>query len=219
VNETPSDAARRPVEDEDNKNLGVVILAAGAGSRLGGVAKALLRFGPDGDSFLDRILFHAYSAGGVRTRVVVVGPPHEERIIHEVLDCYDDVHVVRNPEPSRGMASSVALGFAELARVAKPGVEAAFLWPVDHPYVREQTLSTLYTWAQSYEVVVPRYEGRGGHPPLIARSAWPALAACADNPGGARAVLSERHATWIDVDDPGVLRDIDTPEDLVEATS
>jgi molybdenum cofactor cytidylyltransferase len=205
------------IGEKDILGLGIVVLAAGAGSRLGGEAKALLPYGPHGETFLSWILGHSYSPCGVQTRVVVVGPPHDERIVDEVLDNYENVHVVRNPDPSRGMASSVALGFAELLRIAKPHVEAAYLWPVDHPYVRERTVADLMIFRAGNEVAVPRYQGRGGHPPLIARSVWPALAACADNPGGARAVLAERRATWIEVDDPGVLRDIDTPEDLAEA--
>ncbi|MFN0250444.1 MAG: NTP transferase domain-containing protein [Kofleriaceae bacterium] len=215
-----SDADERVIDaygNEDTLGLGVVILAAGAGTRLGGKAKALLPFGNNGENYLGWILFHAYSAGAIRTQVVVVGPPHDERIIRQVLDDHEHVHVVRNPDPSRGMASSVALGFAELERVAKPHVESAYLWPVDHPFVLENTLRQLFIFRAGNEVCVPRYQGRGGHPPLIARSVWPALAACADNPGGARAVLAERRATWIDVDDPGVVRDIDTPEDLAEA--
>ncbi len=58
--------------------LGAVILAAGAGMRLGGVAKALLA-GRDGRSFLASIAAPARAVGAIEL-VVVVGPPYEELV-------------------------------------------------------------------------------------------------------------------------------------------
>lgn len=135
--------------------LGVVILAAGAGSRLGGVAKATLVH--DGATYLERILALC-DAVGVGTRIVVVGPPYAadvrtelERIaraqsrasVADMTSSRPNLYVVDNPKPERGMASSIALGFAQLAQVAPRTVTSAFLWPVDHPFVRLDTLHSL----------------------------------------------------------------------------
>jgi CTP:molybdopterin cytidylyltransferase MocA len=183
-------------------SLVAVILAAGAGTRLGGVAKALLKLGEV--TYLQRIVETAREVG-TEEIVVVVGPPFGDAVAEhaKVLG----VRTVVNPEPERGMASSVAIGFAAL-----DGGDAAWLWPVDHPTVSVETLRALI--AANVHVAQPRFEGRGGHPPLIARALWPALAACGD--GGARAVLAP-HMTAITVEDPGVVRDIDTPADAARA--
>jgi molybdenum cofactor cytidylyltransferase len=190
--------------------LAAVILAAGAGSRLGGVAKALLPQAPG--TFLSRIAATAREAG-LAHGVVVVGPPFGDAVAEHARTL--GLEVVNNPDPARGMASSVALGFAALARAARADdITGAWLWPVDHPHVRAATLAMLAAAADPRIAVQPRFAGRGGHPPLVGRALWPALAACGE--AGARAVLAP-HLTAIAVDDPGVLRDVDTPEDLAGA--
>jgi molybdenum cofactor cytidylyltransferase len=66
----------------------------------------------------------------------------------------------------------------------------------------------------NHDAARPVYQGRGGHPPLIARSLFDRLAACADVEGGARSVLAAADTIDMPVDDPGVVRDVDTPRDL-----
>jgi CTP:molybdopterin cytidylyltransferase MocA len=188
--------------------LGAVVLAAGAGTRLGGVAKALLRAGDD--TYLARIVRVA-RAVGVREIVVVVGPPFGDAVRAAVPG---DAIVVDNPAPERGMASSVALGFAAIAQTE---VDAAWLWPVDHPLVEIETLQQLAGALDGHTVARPRFAGRGGHPPLVGRALFAALAACTDAPGGARDVLARADVVAVAVDDAGVVRDVDTPADLAEA--
>lgn len=190
--------------------VGLVVLAAGAGTRLGGVAKALLAR-PDGTSYLGAIVGTA-RAIGVATAIVVVGAPFGEAVAAEAtrLGCVP----VTNPAPERGMASSVATGFAALAAHAPMACNAAWLWPVDHPAVTTATLARLVEQLGSHAAVRPTFHGRGGHPPLVSRSLWAALAACTDAPGGARSVLAAADTHDVAVDDPGVVRDVDTPADL-----
>ncbi len=188
----------------------MVILAAGAGSRLGGKAKALLELG--GSTFLETIVLRTTDAN-VRDFTVVVGAPHETAVVQEA-SLFDSLRVVRNPDTARGMASSVALGFQALLEEASPTIEAAFLWPVDIPLVSASTLTALQVGLIDHEVARPRFQGKGGHPPLVGRSVWPKLAKCDLVQGGARAVLASCHMAEIDVPDAGILRSIDTPEDL-----
>ena len=187
--------------------ISAVILAAGAGTRLGGVAKALL----GEPTFLSKILATAREVGLVDA-VVVVGPPHGEAVAAHAIEL--GARVVENPAPERGMASSVALGFAALLDGNGPGVEAAWLWPVDHPDVATSTLRALIDNLGAHAAARPVVELRGGHPPLIARSLFPALAACSTLEGGARTVLAAADTIDVPLDDKGCLRDIDTATDL-----
>jgi len=187
--------------------LAAVILAAGAGTRLGGVAKALLAR-RDGTTFLASILAAA-RAVGLADPVVVVGPPHGDAIAAHARELGCRLAINRAPE--RGMASSVAAGFAALA---SSSCTAAWLWPVDHPDVLPRTLSLLVAALGEHDAARPVFRDRGGHPPLIARSLWPQLAECADVEGGARAVLAEADVIDVEVDDMGCVRDVDTPDDL-----
>jgi molybdenum cofactor cytidylyltransferase len=186
--------------------LGAVVLAAGAGTRLGGVAKALLR-GAGGDTFLASVLGTARRAG-LAEAIVVVGPPFGEAVATHARSL--GARVVENPLPARGMASSVALGFAAMAETS---CDAAWLWPVDHPAVTEASLRALVGALGEHAAVRPVVDGRGGHPPLIARAAWPTLVACATREGGARAALAEVGMTDVALADPGCVRDIDTAAD------
>ncbi len=181
-----------------------VVLAAGAGTRLGGVAKALLV--RDGATFLARIVGTVRALGG--DAIVVVGPPFGDEVARHAREL--GAEVVVNPDPARGMASSIALGFAAL----RAG-DAAWLWPVDHPAVTATTLRTLVAAIGSHAAARPTYQGRGGHPPLIARSLWGELAACAQS--SARVVLAAADMIDVAVDDPGCVRDIDTPAELEAA--
>jgi CTP:molybdopterin cytidylyltransferase MocA len=203
----------------DQVGLAAVIVAAGAGSRLGGVAKALLAY--RGRTYLETIAATARAVGLVDA-VVVVGAPFAEDVAAHARQLGLRVRV--NPAPERGMASSVALGFAA---IANGPAAAAWLWPVDHPAVAEATLRRLVdalaasrgsgaseTSGPPCMVIQPRHRGAGGHPPLIRRALWPALAGCACEAQGARGVLRAARLVAVDIDDPGVVRDIDTPADL-----
>lgn len=187
--------------------ISAVIVAAGEGRRLGGVAKALLQLGDA--TFLARIV-DTLRADAAVDPVVVVGPPFGDAIAAHARQLA--IRVVVNPAPERGMASSVACGFGALGDAA-----AAWLWPVDHPAVARATLADIRAErARTHAlVVVPRYRGAGGHPPLIDRGLWPELIAGSDAPGGARAILA-KHAVAIEVDDRAVIRDVDNVEQLGE---
>jgi CTP:molybdopterin cytidylyltransferase MocA len=201
---------------------GAVILAAGAGMRLGGVAKALLR-ARSGATFLEQIVTTARTVG-LDTGVIVVGPPHAEDVASRAREL--GLHVVLNSKPERGMASSVALGFAAIADTE---CHEAWLWPVDHPDVTPATLDVLVAALAQHDIarpivrthprgadgeVVVGVTARGGHPPLIARRVWPRFAACADLPNGARDVFASADVVDVAVDDLGCIRDIDLPADM-----
>ncbi len=187
-----------------------IVVAAGRGSRLGGRPKALLTLSP-GQSFLAAIAESARAAG-VCEIVVVAGGPH--RAVTEAEAARLELAVAVNAAPDRGMASSVALGFSFAASAF--AAEIAYLWPVDHPRIEVGTLGALSAAASPSLAVMPAYRGRGGHPVAVGRALWDALSRCADAPEGARSVFRARRerVVRIDVDDAGVVGDVDTPADL-----
>ena len=191
-----------------------VVLAAGAGTRLGGAAKALLAAG-DGATFLARIARTARAAG-VAHVVVVVGAPHAGAVADAARGL--ELDVATNTDPARGMASSVAVGFTAAAnRAGYADADVALLWPVDHPFVAPSTVEAVIAALAadgSALAAIPTYGGRGGHPPAIRRGLWARLATCGRLPDGARGVLRAAPVVRVAVDDPGVVRDVDVPGDL-----
>ena len=171
--------------------IACVVLAAGAGTRMGGVAKALLL--RDEQTFLQRIVQTA-RADEV---VVVVGPPYGDAVAAHAREL--GARVVVNAAPSRGMSSSINLGFAGL------DADAAWLWPVDHPDVQARTLRALIAQLAAHEIARPICDGRGGHPPLVRRAVFERLAHCEN----ARDVINAADVINVEVEDRGTIEDVD----------
>ena len=182
--------------------VGVVIVGSGAGKRFGGPkAVALLN---DGRRFLDAIVETAKSAG--LEPVVAVLPPD--------VAAPEGVRVVINAKAESEQIVSVRLGLGQLLNSP---VTAALLWPVDHPFVElESVLAVLDAASRTAApIVVPKYDGRRGHPTYFHRDVWVELMSITE--GGARAVVHVEpvRVHEVEVRDVGVLRDIDTQRDLL----
>jgi molybdenum cofactor cytidylyltransferase len=181
-----------------------VVLAAGRSKRFGRL-KPLLPCG--GTTFLGAIL-DAIAASRVDALRVVLGHAADE--IRSAVALAEGTWTV-NPEPGRGMLSSVQCGIRSLPR----GARGFLLWPVDHPLVRVETVDRLVDAFSRGDpaVVLPVHDGRRGHPVLFAaRLAVELMEAPAAD--GARAVVHAHEADCVElaVEDPGVVTDIDTPE-------
>jgi CTP:molybdopterin cytidylyltransferase MocA len=182
-----------------------VVLAAGAGRRIGG-PKALLPIG--GTTFLAHVA-RALSRPGVAEVVAVLG--HDARRVESEGGLPPGAARVVNPRPDDGMLGSVIAG---LDAAEARGAEAVLLHPVDHPLVAPATVdAVLAALAGGAVVAVPSYGGRRGHPGGFARAAWTALRQAPPD-RGARAVLAD-HPEWLVhvAGDEGCIAGIDTPED------
>ena len=178
--------------------------AAGRSSRFGSMK---LLADVDGVVLLDRTL-GSLLAAGLRKVTVVVAPGQTLSAAHGLAD--PRVTVIVNPEPSRGMFSSIQTGLA-----AADGNPIIVL-PADMPFVRPDTVAAVAARsAQLQESVVATYRGRRGHPLAITRALAGALRTMSAN-GSLRDGLVAAGVSLVDlpVDDPGVLRDVDVPADL-----
>ncbi len=189
--------------------IGAIVLAAGKSERMGR-PKPLLPC--RGSTFLGTVLdtLERAHVGAVR---VVLGY-HAEEVRR---GCALPAGIVAiNPDPTRGMLSSVRTGLAALP----PNLDGFLLWPVDHPLVAPGTLRRLVSAFESSKapVAVPVRGGRRGHPALFAMRLAAELEAAPEGEG-ARAVVRAHEAELVevDVDDPGVVTGIDTPAAYAEA--
>ena len=185
--------------------IGGLILAAGESSRMGR-DKALLTY--RGRTFLDSII-HTLRDAGIERIAVVLGHHAEE--IQKATNL-EGVEIVLNSEYRRGQTSSLQGG---LRALESPNLEAVVLCLVDHPAVSATTVRKL---TQSFRqspapVVIPTYQGQRGHPVLIGRVVFPALLSLAPSEGANTIIRSHGDATqFVEVDDPGILLDVDDPE-------
>ena len=185
-----------------------VVPCAGASVRMGR-SKALMDAG--GRSFLAAAA-GALAGGGCDPVVVVVGPGQVEEARKATGA---GAVVLRNPDPGEGPITSLRIALSALG-----GVEGVAYLPVDHPRVQPETVATLLEAfrAGSAPLVLPVHRGKRGHPAIFGRALFPALA----DPhlqGGARTVVHAHlgEARLVEVDDPGVVLDIDTPETYRDA--
>jgi len=151
----------------------------------------------------------------VTRRVTVVTGAYQERVRAEVPST-SRVKVVHNADFLRGQLSSLKCAIREIA----PDADAAMVHLADHPLVETSTFRAV---AEKFgpspgPILIARNAGRRGHPVLFARSVFPELLA-APNDQGARFVVNANpeRVVYVDVDDPGVILDLDTPEDLRRA--
>jgi CTP:molybdopterin cytidylyltransferase MocA len=164
-----------------------------------GSPKALLQY--RGETFLDRLirLFAARCA----PVIVVLGAGASE--IQRAAA--GPAQFVVNEDWQSGQTGSMQRGLREVPAGA-PGVLFTL---VDHPAVEGETIDALL--AGSERVRIPRHDGRRGHPIWFSRDLIPEFLALP--PTGAARDVVRAHAAetgWIDVDDPGVLADIDDRE-------
>src|SRR6184192_4414288 len=146
-----------------------VVTAAGSAERFGG--KKLLT--PiDGEPLLDHTI-DALLDGGVAEVIVVVGRDARvelERDVNAMLD--PRVRAVENPDPSRGMFSSIQEG------VAQARGDAVLVLPGDMPFVRPDTVrAVIETYERRPAIVSPRYRGKRGHPVAVPLSLRDEIAA------------------------------------------
>jgi molybdenum cofactor cytidylyltransferase len=180
-----------------------LILAAGESRRMG-FPKALLRYGEE--TFLDRLagLFAARCSP-----VIVVLGAEAERIRASVGPTGRPAATfVVNPDWARGQTTSMQCGL----RAVPPEADGVLFTLVDHPAVAPATIDALLV-KPSAMLRVPRYHGRRGHPIWFSRAIVPEFLALPET-GAARDVVRSRAAQteFLDVDDPGILADIDNPE-------
>ncbi len=182
--------------------VAAILLAAGRSRRMG-CCKQLLPLGER--TVLVRCL-DALAAGGAGEIMVVVS---EEG--HDVAEAVRDypANFVINTAVDADMASSVRAGRDALTTAAR----AVIVLPSDYPLVSAGTISRLIAGhrASPGSIIIPCHAGRRGHPLLFPRAILDELVAdltlrdlVRRDPGRIK---------LLDVDDPGILHDMDTPED------
>lgn len=174
-----------------------VVLAAGSGSRMGS-PKAVLRV--DGTRLVDRAVA-ALAEGGCSSVLAVVRAGVE----------VPGARVVVNPDPERGMRSSLAL-----AVDAANGADALAVLLVDLPGVSADAVrATVAAWTPG-RITVATYAGRRAHPTVMAPQLWRDALAMAGPDEGARRFLAERPGLVDEIAVDGAAVDLDTPDDLAD---
>ena len=179
-----------------------------------GQPKALLRTPHTGRTFVTQLILTLHQGG--LDQVAVIGRPGDVALHREIESADPPVAYLDNPSHELGQLSSLLVGidYAEARRAA-----GVLVVPVDMPLIRAETVrAALQAFgADGPPILRATHRGRHGHPVLFGAAMFAALRR-ADPALGARAVLREdpTRVRDLEVDDPGVLRDIDLPAEYRE---
>lgn len=188
-------------------SVAALVLAAGYSRRFG-ADKRRLQLG-DGRSLLNASL--ALPCSMLEEIWLVLRP--DESIAELGLPV--SIKLVQHPLTAQGMGHSLAAGAERL--LADSDAEAVAIFLADMPAIRRDSLETLFAHASANAIVLPSYQGKRGHPVLFGRAFWPQLATLSGD-AGAKPVLQQQPEAVriVELNDPGVLQDIDTPADLIQ---
>jgi len=184
--------------------IAAIVLSGGKSERMGR-PKALLQF--RGQSFLSTILA-AIDSCSLKPVIIVAG--HHFDV---VAKAFPNQKVIFNPDYELGMSTSAKAGIGALPA----NVDGAVLFLVDHPLIDGETIRALIRQVKPGRIIVPVFAGRRGHAIVIAADLFPEVLGLPSDQG-LNTVVKRNHDRVIEVvvGNAGVLRDIDTPEQLAE---
>ena len=195
------------------KGIGIIILAAGASTRMG-EPKQLLRVA--GETLLSRAVRVA-----LETRcypLIVVLGAEADTLRTEITA--PSARIVVNQVWAEGMGSSIRCGLRALQAVATDEIEAALLMLCDQPSVTSEVLGQLIAAYQARRplLVAADYEANGertqGVPAIFNRQLFPELLALR-GVEGARGIVKRHVAESVLIHIPEAASDVDTPDDYL----
>lgn len=170
-----------------------------------GAFKPLLPFGK---TTVIRSCLRSLSNGGVEDIVVVLGHRADE-----VMKSLGDlrVHFALNPDEASEMSASIACGIRELA----PDTGATLIALTDQPAIPPEVTSQIINkWKSGELLIVPEFQGRGGHPVLVDLRFRDELTRL--DPGRGLKSFFDEHQKQVfrlAVSSPFIARDMDTWDD------
>jgi len=176
-----------------------VILAAGLSSRMGSWKPALE---------IDHIPMVCRSVKNAMVhsnRIIVVGG-YRFGNLRDILSGIPDVLLIENPHYEKGMITSIK---ASLKHISS---DSFFLTLADMPFINPETYALLAA-TPFQNALFPLYKERRGHPVLVALQLKDRILAAPDN-HMMKDVLNKIPVSEVEVNDPGILKDIDRPSDI-----
>jgi molybdenum cofactor cytidylyltransferase len=192
-----------------------IILAAGESRRFG-EPKQLAKLN---DKCLLEWVIDAALASDLETVVLILGYDHQKILQHLTeKKRLDGIQVTINSRYDRGQSQSVILGVSEIADT----FDAAMFLLGDQPLVDAATINHLLDcfYNSGKNICVPVHRGRRGNPTLFSKHFFKQLTAIEGDMGGREIIDSHPdHVLEVEIENPLVFFDIDTPEDLEDVES
>jgi CTP:molybdopterin cytidylyltransferase MocA len=199
----------------ERSNIAAIVLAAGAGTRFSDVPGSKLTADLGGRPVLEHVLA-SVRAFAPRLTIVVLGFGADA--VERSIEWAGERRLV-NPDPRRGIGSSIRAGLSALADATDGSIDGTFIVLGDQPRLRSEVLETLADHAATGDegppIIVPRYADDPGprNPVLLLRPAWPLIDGLSSD-HGLGPLISARPDLVEEVSVPGGMPDVDEPRDL-----
>ncbi|WP_223470629.1 MULTISPECIES: nucleotidyltransferase family protein [unclassified Pseudomonas] len=192
-----------------SESIGVIILAAGSGSRFRRIA------GPDKDKLLADCTGRDGAVRSVIEQVLVNLPAAlEKRLLVTSRDRPQAVRMAQAYDcdfvelDSPGLGDSIAAGVQ-----ACPDLDGWLIVLGDMPFILPSSIEQVVAGIRTDGISVPVLAGEYGHPVGFGRGFGPKLMALTGD-RGAKVLFAGAQVVEVPVDDPGVTWDVDVPEAL-----
>ncbi len=185
---------------------GAILLAAGFSRRFGSIKlTAMLPGNTTVLASTSRLL-----QNNVDELIVVTRPALFDAEVFASTDIPEQ-QIVLCPDAELGMGHSLACGI----RALPAHWDACLVCLADMPFIKPSTLQQICSRADRSRIVIPAYQGQRGHPVCFGRDFFTELAQSQGDTGGRDVIKSHpEQLDLLEMDDAGILQDIDTPEDL-----
>jgi len=187
------------------ENIVGIILAAGASNRFGG--NKLLYPLRNGDPIA---LLSARPLCKIIQKVIAIIPPHQNEL--EQLFRNEGIEPIIFSDAKKGMGASLSYAVRNTINA-----EGWIICLADMPYIRHETIRTINNnLIDQTSIVYPTYKNRQGHPVGIGGHYFQELSML-DGASGAQKILAKHknNTLAISCNDPGIIHDIDTPDDII----
>lgn len=190
-------------------SLGVVILGAGASSRMG---KPKLLLSWQNTTIIGHLISQWQQLGA--TQIAIVVRPNDELLFAELKRLnFPRQNCIENPQPERGMFSSIVC--AANWKGWNKEISHFAIALGDQPHLQMKTLQTLLKFVSQNPASIcqPACDGKTGHPVILPRDVFIALKQSrAETLKEFLKPFSNRSVQCV-IKDLGVTLDLDTPED------
>ena len=192
------------LQQAPTKKVGVIVLAAGFSRRFGAIKlNALLN---NGATVIGQTLARISAA---TDNILVITRPELLSIV--LQNGGDSLTTLICPDSDRGMGHTLAYGIRHTE-----DWDGCLVCLADMPFIKTETYQTLLTQLHEEIILVPEFEGQRGNPVGFGAKWFDELANSSGDTGARELMKRQQgYVTRIAVDDAAILKDIDTPEDLV----
>jgi molybdenum cofactor cytidylyltransferase len=183
----------------------VLLLAAGKSRRFGGDKRRAIIEARE--TLLEKSL-QVYRGAGYPVLLCLSARLQDDALEERVTAA--GVSVLRAQNAENGMGATLAEAVGSVG-----GVSALIIALADMPGILPDTLALLESHLGTDRIVYPVYKGQRGHPVIFGSAFFPLLQQQSGD-RGASGIIDQNQACCfpVDVEDPGVLMDIDTPLDI-----